>query len=411
MLHVLFLQTIMSSNNVDIRVLNKRGEALKESAVADLTKAAFYQNHFNARIKKFGGSNNIQKGKVVVIHRIRGIMKEGVLKLDKKVLDFLKHHSMHLTRHDWLEEEWDTRVIGFYTTVIPKCMPREYATKVVAAEINQNQTRLKIPPFRLQNISLRTDKHHTRGYGLEVKAEDVRSMMAAIKANVKPGNFVPFHLRAANDIAFKKAVEYMNSKNETTWAFIVNYVSEGIFFKLEEQIKMSLNTEHTIFNPIDKSMKIIIPKKQFDSARDKFKEKINDWCKTLDPDDTRQFERIPEIAHLARDDFSNSSNSYTAHSISSILSFDIEEIEVKTTTQATTPPTTETTPSDLSDPILNDNTTEDILSLKAEIQKYKSELEKCTLKMEGFQVMLETIIEQVSKINSTSSNTIPRRPD
>ena len=56
-------------------------------------------------------------------------MKEGVLKQDKKVLDFLKQHSMHLTRHDWLKEEWDTRVIGFYTIVVPKCMPREYATK------------------------------------------------------------------------------------------------------------------------------------------------------------------------------------------------------------------------------------------------------------------------------------------
>jgi hypothetical protein len=188
-------------------------------------------------------------------------------------------------------------------------MPREYGTKVVIAEINQKQTRLKIPSFRLQNIPLQTDKRHTRGYGLEVKAEDVRSMMTGIKANVKPGNCVPFHLIAANDIVFKKAIEYMNSKNETTWAFIVNYVSEGIFFKLEEQIKMSLNTEHIIFNPIDKSMKIIIQEKQFDSAQDKFKEKINDWCKTLYPDDIRQFERIPEIAHLARDDFSKSSNS------------------------------------------------------------------------------------------------------
>ena len=50
MLYVLFLQKIMWSNQVDIRVLNKRGEALKESAVADITKAAFYQNHFDARI-------------------------------------------------------------------------------------------------------------------------------------------------------------------------------------------------------------------------------------------------------------------------------------------------------------------------------------------------------------------------
>ena len=42
-LHVLFLQMIMSVNTFDIRVLNKRGESLKEAAVADLTKDAFYQ--------------------------------------------------------------------------------------------------------------------------------------------------------------------------------------------------------------------------------------------------------------------------------------------------------------------------------------------------------------------------------
>ena len=100
-------------------------------------------------------------------------MKEGALKQDKKVLDFLKQHSMHLTRHDWLEEEWDIRDIGFYTTLIPKCIPREYVAKVLAAELNQNKTRLKITPFRLQNIPLRTNKHHTRAYGLEVKAEGV----------------------------------------------------------------------------------------------------------------------------------------------------------------------------------------------------------------------------------------------
>jgi len=60
-------------------------------------------------------------------------MKEGALKQDKKVLDFLKQHLMHLTRHDWLEEEWDIRDIGLYTTVIPKCIPREYAAEVLAA--------------------------------------------------------------------------------------------------------------------------------------------------------------------------------------------------------------------------------------------------------------------------------------
>jgi hypothetical protein len=59
-LHVLSLQTIMSVNNIDLIVLNKRGEALKEEAVADLTKEVFYQNHFNSKIK-FSGNINVKK--------------------------------------------------------------------------------------------------------------------------------------------------------------------------------------------------------------------------------------------------------------------------------------------------------------------------------------------------------------
>jgi hypothetical protein len=96
----------------------------------------------------------------------------------------------------------------------------------------QKSTKAK-PDSRFQSLGFKilflTDTHRTRGYGLKVKAEDIRSRMAATKANVKPGNFVPFHLRATNAISFKKAVEYMNIKNKTVWDFIVNYVSEGIF--------------------------------------------------------------------------------------------------------------------------------------------------------------------------------------
>jgi hypothetical protein len=95
-LHVMFLQTILSINNVDLRLLNKRGEALKEAAVADPTPEAFYKNHFNAKVKLSGNYAN-KKGKIVVVYRIRGIVAEGVLKQERKVLEFLKHHSMHLT--------------------------------------------------------------------------------------------------------------------------------------------------------------------------------------------------------------------------------------------------------------------------------------------------------------------------
>jgi hypothetical protein len=145
-LHVLFLQTILLVDNVDLRILNKRGEALKEAAVADLTPEAFYKNHFNAKVKLSGNYAN-KKGKIVVVHRIRGIATEGVLKQERKVLDFLKHHSMHLTQHDWQEDEWNTNIIGFFTTVLPKTMPKEYATKVVTNELNKNKQGIKVPLF------------------------------------------------------------------------------------------------------------------------------------------------------------------------------------------------------------------------------------------------------------------------
>ena len=354
MLHVLFLQTIMSSNHVDIRVLNKRGEALKESAVAVFTKSAFYQNHFNARIKTIKDQNDNKQGKIVVIHRIRGISKEGTLKQDKKVLAFLKQHSIHLTRHDWLEEEWDTRMIGFFTTVIPKCMPREYALKAVTVALNQKRGAIKIPPFQLQKIALRTDQHSTRGYGLEVRAHEAQAMMSSIKASIPPGGFVTFHLRSVNNLAYKKAIEYLHSKSETTWSFTVNYVSEGSFFKLEDRIKASINVEHIIYDPTQKSMKILVHKKHFDTARKHLKEKLCQWKEVLDPDDIRQFEKYPEIAHLTRDELLDSIESYTSHSIASILSFEIEEIEIKQPPKASTPMTTETTPSNLSDPVLNE---------------------------------------------------------
>ena len=57
MLHVLFLKTIMAANTLHMKVLNQRKETLKEEAVADLTKYAFYQNHFNADTKYLGGKD------------------------------------------------------------------------------------------------------------------------------------------------------------------------------------------------------------------------------------------------------------------------------------------------------------------------------------------------------------------
>jgi hypothetical protein len=49
--HVLLMQSIMTGNNRDIKLLNKCGEALKEFAIVDLINAGFHKNHFNLNHK------------------------------------------------------------------------------------------------------------------------------------------------------------------------------------------------------------------------------------------------------------------------------------------------------------------------------------------------------------------------
>jgi hypothetical protein len=72
---------------------------VKEATVADLTVEALYKNRFNAKVK-LSGKYASKKGKIVVVHRIRGIATEGVLKQGRKVLDFLNHHSLHLRQRN-----------------------------------------------------------------------------------------------------------------------------------------------------------------------------------------------------------------------------------------------------------------------------------------------------------------------
>jgi hypothetical protein len=98
-------------------------------------------------------------------------------------------------------------------------------------------------------------------------------------------------------------------------------------------------------------MKVLVARKLFDQSRELLRHSLQKWCHELDPEDTRQFGTLPKVAYLAQDDFSKSSNSYTSHSIASILSFKIEEVEVRKPRTTVTAPITETTPSDLSNPL------------------------------------------------------------
>ena len=192
---------------------------------------------------KYLGSKDAKNGRIARNSQDQRISKRK--QYSKKKKEDLKISqstcSILLNKHDWQEEEWDTRVIGFVTKVIPKCMPKENATKVITSIFQKNKANLRISSFRLQNISLKTDRTMTRGFGLDVRAENSSAITAAINANFTAGSFVPFNLRATNEMAFKKGIENVHFIINNKWSFIVHYVSEATFFKFENRIKAEMS--------------------------------------------------------------------------------------------------------------------------------------------------------------------------
>lgn len=411
-LHIMLLQVILSTNDTNIKVINKRGEALKESTMVDLTNEAFHKNHFNLKYK-YTGNRDDRQSKVVIIHRIRGITSERNLKKDRKVMQFLRQHSIQLTSHEWTEDDWDTKVIGFFTQVFPSCMNAEYATKIVNQSLKNTTKRVKAPLFRLQTIPMKAiegqSHYRTRVFGLEVKSQEVKAMMESIKSSVAPGGFVPFQLRRTNEPAYHKALKYVASKNENTWKILINYVSEGAFFKLEGALKESLHVQHITHNPINHTMTVLVPKSQFDQVRAQLKVELQNLSVTLDPEDTRLFDTNPEVAYLARDDMSSSRDSYSSRSISSIMSFEIEEVTILPHLDVTPIPTP-ATPSEVSEPSTVTATSE-VETLRSEIRRYQDEMLQYVNKMDRFQTLLETILLQVGNLAPPSFNLPSDNPE
>jgi hypothetical protein len=109
--HVSLLQIIFNSSNNDAKILNKRGKVLKENTILALSDAQIYQNHYTINKKTVENLNN-QKTKVVINHRIRGVNNIQSIKKDSKVMDYLKHNNIRISKHNWQEEEWDMSITG-----------------------------------------------------------------------------------------------------------------------------------------------------------------------------------------------------------------------------------------------------------------------------------------------------------
>ena len=80
------------------------------------------------------------------------------------------------------------------------------------------------------------------------------------------------------------------------WTILIQYMTEGAFFKLEEKIKFSLNCEHVMYDPKHKKGQVIVEKTNFHEIRNRLRDHLIISVKYLDPEDVREFNTSPKVS-------------------------------------------------------------------------------------------------------------------
>jgi hypothetical protein len=97
-------------------------------------------------------------------------------------------------------------------------------------------------------------------YGMQVKTQDIKDMTSILKENTNQGIFIPFQMKYINQEAYNKALSHVAFKQDNTWVIKIKYMSDTAFFRLENMIKDTLQSEHVIHFPIRNENKHSISK-------------------------------------------------------------------------------------------------------------------------------------------------------
>jgi hypothetical protein len=119
---------------------------------------------------------------------------------------------------------------------------------------------------------------------------------------------------------------------------------------------------------------------------------MTQWTQDLDPDDIREFETLPEIAHVMQNDYSTGNMSFFSTSIETIMSFEVEEVEIRRETTSNSNLQSSTSTSEVSTPALLDRD-DDILELNTKISNYQKELKIYLQKVDQIHTMLEALLK------------------
>jgi hypothetical protein len=91
--HVFLLQLLANIQDTEIKVINNKGQLLKESVIPALCDPAIHNNHFNI-IDAETNYKGTRGKKLTILHCVCSANDDRILKKDAKVMDYLKQNKI-----------------------------------------------------------------------------------------------------------------------------------------------------------------------------------------------------------------------------------------------------------------------------------------------------------------------------
>lgn len=224
-------------------------------------------------------------------------------------------------------------VVGFLTKFSPAHHPKDFVLATLKTRLNK-QT---MPHFKIKQTSILSEinnrKIRIQVYAIEVQNKDTRQAEKQLmKHEEDPVEFVSFRMRKINIEAYQTAIALVAQHQHDLRTIVINNISEEAFFVLEGEAKQLERVVTVHHLKEKKSMRILTYEEDFVELRHKIKKSMPTWISKLDPSDIRTCGNNPEVAYTKYDEYSDDTLSDMSYSINSLLTIDINDMDLFSTT-------------------------------------------------------------------------------
>lgn len=287
-IHTHWMQSVQEAFNEDVVIINNQNQHVEKISTVKWSDQTIHQKQFKL-YQRTSGKDEKRNTTYHILHRILTNVTVGEIKAIPSVKKLMKDYQCYVTDHQWNENQWDTIRIGFVTDFDPSFFNHTQAVAKFNTLIHSKMSKkAKVPKFRFvfSSPQIRPTTHttSTKAYALEVLKEDSMEMLKLLEPIFQDTpTFVPYTLRRKYPDGYEKAIRYQTHLLTSSMVVILQNITEGMMFYLQDHILSIHGVRDILFSPKGTDTgrwSVKVDKTQFANIRKHLSTAISEWVDT-----------------------------------------------------------------------------------------------------------------------------------